>query len=148
MGLDCSHNAWNGAYSAFMRWRARLAEVAGLPPIELMEGFFNERETLYFGQDLNNEIWGGKLAMLQKGLPIRWDCLKPSTLHELLYHSDCDGEIATDRCGPIADELEKLIPLLPDQDDGGHIGNWREKTKQFVTGLRAAAAAGEPLEFY
>lgn len=38
MGLDCSHNAWHGAYSAFMRWRIKLAEVAGLPPLEFMEG--------------------------------------------------------------------------------------------------------------
>ena len=28
MGLDCSHNAWHGAYSAFMRWRQKLADVA------------------------------------------------------------------------------------------------------------------------
>ena len=27
MGLDCSHGCWHGAYSAFMRWRAKLART-------------------------------------------------------------------------------------------------------------------------
>jgi hypothetical protein len=67
------------------------------------------------------------MANLDDCLPIKWDCLKPSALHELLSHSDCDGEIAADRCGPIADALESLIPLLPDEDGNGHIGNWRTK---------------------
>ena len=31
--------------------------------------------------------------------------------------------------------------LLPDEEAGGHIGRWREKTQQFVDGLRAAASA-------
>jgi hypothetical protein len=69
-------------------------------------------------------------------------------LHELLYHSDCEGQIAPDRCGPIADALEALLDLLPNEDAGGHIGSWQEKTRQFVRGLRAAAAASEPLDFH
>ena len=88
------------------------------------------------------------MADLDSQLPIKWECLKPSALHELLYHSDCDGEIPPDHCGAIADELEKLIPLLPDEEAGGHIGNWRTKTEQFVSGLRAAAISGEPLDFH
>lgn len=150
MGLDCSHNAWHGAYSAFMRWRQKLAEVAGLPPLELMEGFYAPLDvqmlpTLYHGPGTREKNY---LADMDARLPIKWDCLKPSPLHELLYHSDCEGEIAADRCGPIADALEALIPLLPDEEAGGHIGRWREKTTQFVAGLRAAAAAGEPLDFH
>lgn len=135
MGLDCSHDAWHGAYSAFDRWRQKLAEVAGLPPLDLMDGFYGSRCRL-------------KYPDIDSKLPISWDCLKPSPLHELLSHSDCDGEIAPDRCGPIADALEALIPLLPDEEDTGHIGIWKEKTAQFVKGLRAAAAAGEPLDFH
>jgi hypothetical protein len=135
-----------------MRWRQKLAEVAGLPPLELMEGFFDSGDygTLYFGQREGGDgpVWGSKRERLQELLPIKWSCLKPSPLHELLYHSDCDGEIAADRCGPIADALEALIPLLPDEEAGGHIGHWREKTQQFVRGLRSAAAAGEPLDFH
>jgi hypothetical protein len=149
MGLDCSHNAWHGGYISFMHWRKKLAEVAGLPPLELMDGFFTTGASgpLYFG-DETVSIWREKREALEKLLPISWDCLKPSPLHELLYHSDCEGEIASDHCGPIADALEALIPLLPDEQAGGHICRWREKTQQFVDGLRAAAAAGEALDFH
>lgn len=158
MGLDCSHNAWHGAYSAFMRWRQKLAEVAGLPPLMLMEGFYTPLDdrhmpaTLYHGMGTNEPAYGPDsrpyMAALDDQLPIQWECLTPSPLHELLHHSDCDGEIPADRCGPIADALEALVPLLPDEMAGGHIGHWREKTTQFIAGLRAAAAAGEPLAFY
>lgn len=155
MGLDCSHNAWHGAYSAFMRWRKKIAEVAGLPPLELMEGFYmplsSTGATLYHGLNTNKPAWGPDsmpfFADLDIRLPIRWECLKPSPLHELLYHSDCDGEIPTDRCGAIADALEVLIPMLPDEDGGGHVRNWRKTTQQFVDGLRDAAAKGEALLF-
>jgi len=159
MGLDCSHNAWHGAYSAFMRWRTMLADVAGLPPLELMDGFYASLDsngpgipTLYHGMNTKEPAFGPDsrphLASLDDRLPISWDCLKPSPLHELLYHSDCDGEIAADHCEQIADALEALIPLLPNEEAGGHIGHWREKTQQFVDGLRAAAAAGEALDFH
>jgi hypothetical protein len=141
-----------------MRWRRKLAEVAGLPPLDLMEGFYSrhgERSgpgTLYYGPDTGKPAYGPGsrpyLADIESALPIKWECLKPSPLHTLLYHSDCEGEIAADDCGPIADALEALIPLLPDEEAGGHIGNWREKTLQFVRGLRAAHAAGKPLDFH
>lgn len=156
MGLDCSHNAWHGAYSAFMRWRRMVAQVAGLPPLDLMEGFYQPLTgrglgvpTLYHGIHTNEPAYGGRphLAELDDCLPIKWGCLKPSPLHELLSHSDCDGEIPAKRCESIAKALEVLVPLMPESDGGGHIKNWRDKTQQFVDGLRAAAVAGEPLEF-
>lgn len=150
MGLDCSHDAWHGAYSAFMRWRTEIARVAGLPPLGLMEGFFSPAAgygAVYLDHSAS-DLSRGSVRRLHEQLPIKWECLKPSPLHELLQHSDCDGEIAADRCGPIADELEMLIPLLPDAEDPGHIGHWRSKTQQFVDGLRRAAAAGEPLDFH
>lgn len=155
MGLDCSHNAWHGSCGTFMRWRKKIAEAAGLPPLELMEGFYVSLEdeswvpTLYHGLTTRESAYGQGsrpyLSDIDDRLPIKWECLKPSPLHELLYHSDCDGEIAADRCEPIADALESIIPLLPDEDD--YINQWKEKTAQFVAGLRAAVAANEPLEF-
>jgi hypothetical protein len=150
MGLDTSHDAWHGAYSAFMRWREKLAEVAGLPPLKMMEGFWEAGVAPYDPATMIFHDPGGKDSVQKflSGLPIRWECLKPDPLYTLLCHSDCDGEIAAADCGPIADSLERLLPLLSDGDGGGHIGNWRDKTQQFVDGLRRASAANEPLDFH
>ena len=79
-------------------------------------------------------------------LPLKWEQLNPDPIHILLSHSDCEGEIASSDCGPIADSLSRLLPLL-DGDGGGHIGNYREKTQKFIDGLRLAASLGENVEF-
>lgn len=154
MGLDTSHDCWHGAYSAFMRWRQAIAEAAGLPPLELMEGFYGSLyrddgaslPTLYHGHKHADARY---LESIDSRLPIRWACLKSSPLHELLYHSDCDGDIPWQSCGPIADELEKLLPALAKLGDfGGHVGRVEEKTQTFIDGLRRAAAAQENVEFH
>lgn len=155
MGLDCSHDAWHGAYSAFMRWRTEIAKAAGLPPLELMEGFYSplpvvpsdstRPPTFYLGFHQEDLVLSC-FRRLDDALPIRWGCLKPSALHELLYHSDCDGKINPSRCGPIADALEKLLPKL-NGDYGGHVGDIRAKTETFIKGLRAAAKAKQSLRF-
>ena len=154
MGLDTTHDCWHGAYSAFMRWRKKLAEVAGLPPLELMEGFYqpNDIGTL---QACRRALERGPLdwmansiKQLEDQLPITWSCLRPDVLYELLSHSDCDGELAADICGPLADRLEELLPLLPDKNGGGHIGDWREKAQKFIDGLQRAASENEPVGFH
>jgi len=145
MGLDVSHGCWHGAYSAFTRWRIKLAEVSGMPPLMLMEGFYDERASDLVSR--TPTLWTDAPHPVLASLPIKWECLKPSPLHILLNHSDCDGEIAASDCGPLADTLAELIPLLPEGGSGGHIANWREKTQAFVDGLRLAAAAGESVEF-
>ena len=69
-------------------------------------------------------------------------------LFDLLTHPDSDGYINYGKCGKIADELEKLLPLLEkEEDQGGHIGNWKAKTETFITGLRLAAKNKERLQF-
>lgn len=156
MGLDTTHNCWHGAYSAFMRWRQEISKAAGLPPLELMEGFFTSRDgsrgvrggipTFYLGPD-PGELVENCIRRMEESLPISWDSLKPSPLHELLYHSDCDGEITAESCGPIADALEALLPKL-NGDHGGHIGDIKAKTQRFIDGLRDAAAKNEAVEFH
>jgi hypothetical protein len=151
MGLDISHNTWYGSYSAFHRWRQKIAEVAGYPPLELMEGFYSQNDSplilLNYKFPLGDELEMSRLRRIFKQMPIKWDNFKPNPLMELLYHSDCDGHITYGKCGKIANELEKLLPLLPDEDGGGHIGNYREKTKTFITGLREAYKNKEKLIF-
>jgi hypothetical protein len=155
MGLDTTHDAWHGAYSAFMRWRTEIAKVAGLPPLDLMEGFYGGQQrraggsmipTFYIGPN-TDELTRNCITRLDAQLPIKWEALRPSPLHELLFHSDCDGEIPAESCGPIADALEELLPKL-EGDLGGHIGDVRAKTQKFIDGCRRAAAAGEPLGFH
>jgi hypothetical protein len=157
MGLDTSHSCWHGAYSAFMTWREKLAEVAELPPLELMDNFCSADSTYGLLPLLRSildtapglkDILDWRLTRLWDQLPISWECLKPDVLYILLSHSDYDGEINAEDCGPLADRLAELIPLLPDEDVAGHIGNWRTKTQVFVDGLRRAAAAGEPVDFH
>ncbi len=123
MGLDTSHDAWHGAYSRFARWRAHLAYAAGLPPLHQMYGHQDNRTP-------TDEL-------------IHWDVLKPDDLILLLDHSDCEGSIVPADGQRIADRLEQLLdsPRFAEDD-------WGERTRQFIDGLRAAVAAGEPVEFY
>ena len=147
MGLDISHGAWHGAYSAFMRWREMIAEIIQIPPLELMEGFFEKggyRDPISdFAKNCPNLA-----EVIYRSLPIKWECLRPDPLYVLLHHSDCDGEISPEDCAAIADRLEEILPKFPTGEGGGHIGNWRDKTSTFIDGCRAAAKANEPLDFH
>ena len=164
MGLDVSHGCWSGSYSAFMRWRVKLAELIGIP-LMYMEGFWDGgdcfhgkllAESMEWAKPRDGgpgcgSLYGPMLHRFCEGvlkfLPLKWEAFKPDPLHVLLNHSDCDGEIATEHCGPIADRLAELLPKLPDVDDGGHIGNWRDATQQFIGGLRLAAKRGQKVTF-
>jgi hypothetical protein len=76
-----------------------------------------------------------------------WDATPADPLMILFAHSDCDGVIHPEQATPLANRLEEMLPLLPDGEGGGHVGNWREKTQKFIDGLRMAGAAGEDVEF-
>lgn len=119
MGLDTTHDCWHGAYSAFSRWRQKIAEVAGLGTLDDYIGYGGDK---------------------------RWPVDSPLVI--LLNHSDCDGEIQWEDCGPLAEALERLLPSLSNAGDGGgHIGSYEEKTKQFISGLKLAASRKENVEF-
>ena len=137
MGLDTSHDCWHGAYSAFTRWRDKLAEVAG----------YQFAEITYDGGWKHNTIlvdWGH----LQDKLYGKWDKTPDDALLILIVHSDCEGYIYAEQTASLADRLEELMPLLPEGDGGGHIGDWREKTQKFIDGLRKAAKRKQKVEFH
>ena len=119
MGLDTTHNAWHGAYSAFNRWRGFLAELVG---------FEVTRERYQ---------WHGNDIGFERHKPLAY----------LLGHSDCDGSIPVEAQIPLAEYLERLIAEYPDADLFGHVGGWHAKTKQFADGLRLAHSLGEEVEF-
>lgn len=127
MGLRISHGIWDGAYSAFSRYRNKLASVVGIP-LNLMDGHYKFEQ--------NDQ------------LPISWDILKPDVLHVLLHHSDCEGIIKVRYLALLADRLEGLLPLLDnDENSGGHIGDYRIATMKFIKGLRLAHSLNEDIEF-
>lgn len=133
MGLDTTHDAFHGAYSAFNNFRKFICKTIGgsFPPHEdesLLEGHW------YFGDEYNKEPHRG--------------------LYEFLSHSDCDGEIDPELCKLVADDLEELMPkvveLAKTVPAYGHIlgrGGWVEVTKYFIEGCRLAHERNEPLEF-
>ena len=134
MGLDTSHGCWHGAYSAFTRWRSKLAELAGYPPKP------DGKPWDYTGID-----WTRYTPANIQG---EWEREEADPLMYLLAHSDCDGVIHPAQGLPLAKRLEGLLPLLPEASDQGHIGNWRETTQDFIDGLRRAAEAGEDVDFH
>lgn len=142
MGLDTSHDCWHGAYSAFTRWRNKLATTAGYQlmnptPEEVAAGAIPSLEYPMIE-------WSG---IVEKNYMGEWDRTPPDPLIVLIAHSDCDGVIHPAQAKPLADRLAELVPLLPEGDAPGHIRNWRDKTQQFIDGLRAAVDADEDVEF-
>lgn len=151
MGLDTTHGAWHGAYSAFYRWRKEIANFAGYPPLELMDGYYSEDDFYLLERLFPNvdDTAMFKFRSIKKQFPIKWDCLKSSPLNVLLLHSDCEGDISPEDCKGIADALIELMPLIPeDIDCGGHIGNLRKKTQTFIDGCLEAFNKNEKLEFH
>lgn len=134
MGLDTTHDAWHGAYSAFARWRNEIAEALGIPMVATS--------------------WGGVTYELPDDLPVDdsllgdWHGEPPDPIYYLLAHSDCEGHIEPVHAAQLADRLEEVLLLVPDHDAGGHIGMFHEKTQRFIAGCRAAAASGERIEFW
>ena len=120
MGLTVSHDAFNGSYCAFNRFRQAIAlAMGGSFPPHSDPDLFNE--TWYWGKDYGHRTHPG--------------------IFVLLSHSDCEDEISPADCVLVADELEALEPNIA--RDGGYVVVCR----RFVTGCRLAAERGEPLEF-
>lgn len=152
MGLDTTHDAFHGAYSAFNRFRQVVARAIGgsYPPHWV------------YGED-------GHPVDNDKGIGFKMDPRYPDEsrwyapdgytreehpgIYEFLCHSDCDGKIKPKMCRKVADELEALLPAIAEcgRESVGHIerdGGYVAVTKRFIAGCRAAAAEGVPLEFH
>jgi len=141
MGLDCSHDAFHGAYSAFNRLRQAVCAAIGgsFPP---------------HWQDPSNptsaEVNSDK-SPHHFYLPDGFEKEKHPGLVEFLMHSDCDGEIEPRMCERVADELEDIIPdvIALGWAVSGHLSllGWEGTLRAFIAGCRLAAALNEPLRF-
>lgn len=143
MGLDCSHDAWHGAYSAFDRWRKHVAKLAGIP-LPLMEGYWRKISGIHDSDSLL--MW--QIKEIEEYLPLKWGAYTKHPLYPLLDHSDCDGYLTPGQCKKVAAGLEAvLLDPRADANLSGHIGNFRDKTQQFIDGCRLAHSRQERLEF-
>jgi len=148
MGLDCSHDAFSGAYSAFNSLRQAVAWAIGgsYPP-------HYERNS---EGNLIMESSGGLIKQYEKMDDTKWYCPDDFAaeehpgIFEFLCHSDCDGEISPEMCTKVADELQPLVEKLTGLDSYGHIardGGFAAVLQKFIDGCREAAKNDEPLRF-
>lgn len=149
MGLDCSHNAFNGSYNSFNRLRQKVCFAMGgsFPPHWQYDN--NGKPILdEYGLMLKNNNFDDEFLYLGKDYNVK----SHPGLTEFLSHSDCDGSISPEMCSRVADELEALIPRVKEIDDMPEdhvVMRWETVgvLQKFINGCRSAAAADEYLEF-
>lgn len=153
MGLDTTHGAWHGGYGSFHNWRTWLAEQIGIP-LELMENFYDDNGTnnpfaiLDCRFTKGDELEMSGIRRLKKILPLKWSAFRPSALHTLLNHSDCDGEIIWEDCGEIAKELKELLEQVKnDNEERGDYSEMYIRTERFIKGCELAFSKKENIEF-
>lgn len=141
MGLDTSHDCWHGPYSSFNEFRREVARFAGLPPLDLMDGFYGGTEAQHYTKNWP-ESW-------KAALPIQWESLKPDPLHLLLNHSDCEGKIAWEDALPIAKRLDAIGRKIDETACFKHGTNLlKDKIRQFSKGLKLASRRREDVDFH
>jgi hypothetical protein len=135
VGLDTTHGCWHGPYSQFMRWRQRINHF-------IMEDRGNA------GDEAARKI--GYMGATADAIRKAWEDGhyndQSVSINVLMAHSDCDGDIPADICGPLADALEDLLDRHMPQR--GIYDEQRPATERFIRGLRRAAEAGEAVEFH
>ena len=135
MGLDTTHGCWHGPYSSFSAWRNAVADAAGYWVAPMTYGDGVSRKTIIID-------WGH--LGTEDHLMGMWDEVPADPLLILFVHHDHDGVIPPEHASLLADALEEVEPKMkvdPEMD-------WmRRATRNFIDGLRKAAAAGETVEF-
>ena len=116
MGLTTTHGCWDGSCTSFNNWRRKLHSYASP----------GDSRTL-------DEAWVADHYADQS---------KP--INVLMNHSDCDGDIPAEVCGPLADALQEIADRM--RADGSDT-EALEDTEVFIAGLRGAEAYGEAVEF-
>jgi len=149
MGLNCSHDAFDGAYSAFNRLRQAVCFVAG--------GSYPPHYTYKENGDLLKDHNDDPIMKTQfRGdwfyLSDKMDQLTHPGLWEFCSHSDCDGSISPGMCKKVADELEALLPAMRELKwvTGGHLDRYNGyagSLERFIAGCRLAHRSRQSLKF-
>lgn len=137
MGLDCSHGAFNGAYSAFNTLRKYVARCSGgsFPPhsdadMRRIPGL--KPDWFHYDEEFvpKEHVAGCEM---------------------FLSHSDCEGELSYEECGQVARFLEWVAERGDYEPSFGHLARYgprmRDAVVNFAKGCRKAALDGESLEF-
>jgi len=130
MGLHVSHNAFNGPYPAFNRFRQVVAWASGgsFPPHQ--PGSTDLKEDWFYVEDAS------------------------PGLMEFLKHSDCEGEIHPRMCKKIAEELSVYLVKADEYPFGGlekHVYSHKKNSgvlSEFIDGCLVAFYNSEFLKFY
>jgi hypothetical protein len=135
MGLDTTHDCWHGPYSAFMEWRTWINLFVMMDRVDQGDKEAEPIRNMGATREALDRAW--ELGLYNdQSVPI----------NVLMNHSDCDGEIAADVCGPLADALQALIDKrMPAR---AMYDKTRPATERFIKGLRLAASKNEPVGFH
>lgn len=138
MGLDTSHDCFHGPYSAFFRWRNKVAEVAGYSILPVVYEGGSKMDTIMID-------WG---HVPDGALMGEWGEVVPNDPLIILFaHSDCEGVIHPLQAGVLADALKRLLDKMPDEPNQVRGHSYREITQKFMGGLYEAYYAREDVEF-
>lgn len=116
MGLDFDGSDAHWSYSGFHYFRKCLAADIGIK-LEEMQGF------------------GGSKSWDEVNDPIKI----------LLYHSDCDGELAAEECEQIYPRLLEIVEKWEDDDED--MSDNKEQGILLAKGMKKCAEKGKPLIF-
>lgn len=133
MGLNCSHDAFDGNYGAFSRLRKYVAKVAGgsYPPHDEPE-IWDNQEWWYYDHEI-----------------------VPSEHHEALEsflgHADHEGDFTPEQCWKMAEFLKWIYDQEDMQEADGVLArvgpHMRDSVKKFKDGCVSAYVQNEPLTF-
>lgn len=135
MGLDVTHNCWNGPYSSFKRFREAVAAAA-----KKHFGY----EPVYDGVPLRCYMGWWDFPHDYARDPGHTEPTHP--LDVFFIHSDCEGWIFPDDMPGLIAALRQLVGYLPEEHD-----DWcqrRSTLQRFIDGPISAEANNEPVRFH
>lgn len=154
MGLGFSHGHASWSYGGFASFRTKLAREIGIN-LHQMEGYASDKAFTCAAIALNQVKGDAKTVAERQGVntyftkyidelvapkPMKWDKIK-DPIKDLLFHSDCEGNLTVTQCIDIAPRLRDLVADWPEEDfDKG-------RALDLADAMTEAAEAGEPLEF-
>jgi hypothetical protein len=117
MGLNCSHGAFDGAYSAFNRLRKYVAAACGgsWPPHG--SGSEDADGKFVWTPHPNPEYCDDKVWYYEPEV-VPEEVRKGMLL--FLGHSDCDGELSPDQCREVSKFLCWVAAVGPPDETWGH----------------------------